>query len=209
MRSFLIRSVAKARVIAQPFARPLGHRCVNVLLIAAGTAALSSRSGVVRADPYRVLPSAVRADVAQRGCRPPRRSDADAFAVARGFFVAAARARTLPNDWAVLCVRGDSAEILVFRGGKSAPDSLAQWARPSRIPDDSGAVQLCEGAIARLRPTVLASIVRDGTLADSGSLSTTERRAPVHDGIVDGDCEGVSVIHYWTGTRWVILPESD
>ena len=156
-----------------------------------------------------MLPSALRDVVARRGCRPPRRSDAEAFAVARGFFFASARARTVPNDWAVLCVRSDSAAILVFRNGASTPDSLPQWARSSPVADDSSGVQLCEGAIARAKPPLLASIVRSGTLADSGSLSSTERRAPAHDGIIDGDCEGVSVVHYWTGGRWVILPGSE
>jgi hypothetical protein len=109
----------------------------------------------------------------------------------------------------VLCVRDDSAEILVFRDKKAAPELLPQWARPSRTPDDSGDAPVCEGAIARLTPPLLASIVRNGTLADGGSLTAAERHAPPHDGIVDGDCEGVAVIHYWTGSRWVILPGSD
>lgn len=196
-------------MIAKPYRSRFGRSCAGVLLIAAGTTAFSVRSRVRQSDPYRVLPSTIRATVTQRGCRPPRRSDADAFAVARGFFFASPRSGLAPNDWAVLCVRADSAEILVFRDKQIAPAALPQWARTSRIPDDSGSVQLCEGAIARLTPPLLASIVRNGTLADSGNLSATERRAPTHDGIVDGDCEGVAVIHYWTGSRWVILPGSD
>jgi hypothetical protein len=196
-------------VIAKPFRSRFGHSCAGVLLIAAGTTALAARPRAPQSDPYRALPSTIRATVTQRGCRPPRRSDADAFAVARGFFFASPRSSVAPNDWAVLCVRSDSAEILVFRDKQTVPEALPQWARTSRIPDDSGSVQLCEGAIARLTPPLLSSIVRNGTLADSGSLNAAERRAPTHDGIVDGDCEGVAVIHYWIGSRWVILPGSD
>jgi hypothetical protein len=195
-------------VIAKPYRSRFGHSCSTALLIAGITAFSPGPRGAHR-DPYRLLPENIHATVAQRGCRPPRRSDADAFAVARGFFFAAPRRGRGPNDWAVLCVRDDSAEILVFRDGKSRPESLPQWARPSRVPDDSGGVQLCEGAISRLTRPLLGSIVRSGMLADRGSLSPTERRAPTHDGIVDGDCEGVAVIHYWTGSRWVILPGSD
>ena len=63
--------------------------------------------------------------------------------------------------------------------------------------------------MSRIEPEVLAPIVRDGSLADVGALDAPERRAPAHDRNLDGDCEGVSVIHYWTGRRWVILPGSD
>jgi len=66
-----------------------------------------------------------------------------------------------------------------------------------------------EGAISRIEPEVLAPIVRNGSRADVGALDATEPRAAAHDGILDRDCEGVSVIHYWTGRRWVILPGSD
>lgn len=196
-------------MIAKPYRGRLGHSFAGVIVIAAATAAFSPPARGRQNDPYRALPAVIRATVGQRGCRPPRRSDADAFAVARGFFFASPHSGVAPNDWAVLCVRDDSAQILVFRDKKPAPESLPQWARPSRIPDDSGDAQVCEGAIARLTPALLASIVRNGTLADSGSLTAAERHAPTHDGIVDGDCEGVAVIHYWTGSRWVILPESD
>ena len=196
-------------MIAKPSARRLGHWCAALSLVAAGTAAISPRVDAVRRDPYRILPGALRDVVGQRGCRPPRRSDAETFAVARGFFFASRRGRMIPNDWAVLCVRADSGALFVFRNGSSTPDSLPQWARPSRVEDDSSGAQLCEGAIARAKPPLLASVVRNGTLADSGSLSSTERRAPTHDGIIDGDCEGVSIVHYWTGGRWVILPGSD
>lgn len=195
-------------MIAKPYRSRLGHSCAGVVGIVAATAAFSPPARVPHSDPYRALPTAIRTIVAQRGCRPPRRSDADAFAVARGFFFASPHSGA-PNDWAVLCVRDDSAEILVFRDKKAAPELLPQWARPSRTPDDSGDAPVCEGAIARLTPPLLASIVRNGTLADGGSLTAAERHAPPHDGIVDGDCEGVAVIHYWTGSRWVILPGSD
>src|SRR5690349_6340642 len=97
-------------VIAKPYARWLGHSSAGLLLIAAGTPAICLRSDALRSDPYRDLPSPIRARVKQRVCRPPRRSYADAFAVARGYFFAAPRSAAAPNDWAVLCVRGDAAE---------------------------------------------------------------------------------------------------
>ena len=54
-----------------------------------------------------------------------------------------------------------------------------------------------EGASSRIEPEILAPIVGNGSLADVGAVDVTERRAPAHDRILDGDCEGVSVIHYW------------
>jgi hypothetical protein len=164
----------------------------------------------IHIDPYAPLPSAIHQAVLRRGCRPPRRSDADSMAVARGHFLAPPRRGARPNDWAVACMRDTAHEVLIFHDGQASPSRvLALWARPANIPNDSGGVELCEGAISRVEPEILAPIVRNGSLADTGTLDATERRAPAHDGILDGDCEGVSVIHYWTGRRWVILPGSD
>jgi len=62
-----------------------------------------------------------------------------------------------------------------------------------------------EGAISRID---LRSLRRSSAMVRSptSARSMLPSGAHLHDGIFDGDCEGVSVIHYWTGRRWVILP---
>lgn len=55
--------------------------------------------------------------------------------------------------------------------------------------------------------------VRDSSgwwyLRDPAPLSAAERAAPLHEAIGEGDCEGLSQLLYWTGTRWVRLPGAD
>jgi hypothetical protein len=113
------------------------------------------------------------------------------------------------RDWAAVCIRGSVREILVFRAGHRTPTVLDLWAQRAHIAVDSG-TEVCDGSITTVSERDIASQISAGQLAkDEDTLTTAERRAPRHDGIVDGDCDGVSVVHYWTGRRWVLLPGSD
>jgi hypothetical protein len=159
-------------------------------------------------DPYASLPASLRTVVVRRGCKPPQRRDADSAAVALGAFFMPP-ARTQQRDWAIVCIHGTEREILVFRGGQPAPTALTLWAQRVHVAIDSG-TEICDGSIARVSGADIASQIGAGQLTTGeDSLTTAERGAPAHDGIVDGDCDGVSVVHYWTGRRWVLLPGSD
>jgi hypothetical protein len=161
-------------------------------------------------DPYATLPAAIRDVVRRRGCRPPRVPDVDSSTVAAGWFFTPRTKDSEPPDLAVACMRKAKNEILIFKGRREkAMTVLGMWATTMSIPSDSTEMA-CDGSISQVEASVIEAEVRDGVLAlGDDSLDVEERRAPAHDGILDGDCDGVSIVHYWTGRRWVALPGGD
>src|SRR5436309_8688931 len=72
---------------------------------------------IVRLAPvsFREPPLAVRRELESRGCRIPQLGPA--FGSHRTSVVSGHFARPRQNDWAVLCSRGDSSQVLLFWGG--------------------------------------------------------------------------------------------
>jgi hypothetical protein len=163
-----------------------------------------------KGDPYASLPAAIRDVVVRRGCHAPHRPDADSVTVVSGSFFQARGNKGASRDLAVMCMRKTKNEILVFRDKREKSlTALELWSGTSTIPGDSGETA-CDGAIGLVRAAEIADDVEAGALAiGDDSLDLAERRTPPHDGIVDGDCDGVSIVHYWTGRRWVSLPGGD
>ena len=159
------------------------------------------------------LPMAVRDTLERRGCLIPQdRGDSTRNTAQGAFFEPGG------NDWAVLCARGDTGQLLVFRGGAGAPAAalptiLAGVPNLSRLPNpfaETGGYG-CLGSIYHEGPQSARKWVVTGVTAEleHTELTAEERRMPVHDAIGDGDCEGLSNLHYWTGKRWVRLPGAD
>lgn len=202
-----MRSIRSGNVFARAVAIT-GATLVGIVTLVAARA--SARSPSARTgDPYTALSAPVRAELERRGCRAPQRRDADRSTVATGVLFDVAR-RAAPQDVAVACMHDSTRVLLVFRGESAmVAAELSLWSTPMRLPTDSGMVETCEGGIWLVGAKEMLPLVRNGQRADDGRLDARERRAAIHDGVLDGDCDGLSVIHYWTGRRWVILPGTD
>lgn len=156
------------------------------------------------ADPYSSLPSAIRTLVTRRGCRAPKfGSEGDVMSVARGSFFAPQGSSGEGRDFAVACIRKGKNEVLVFKNGNEQMLTVLGFF--------GGTMEACgDGSVSLVEAKDIEAEVRVGTIAiGDDSLDVAERQAPVHDGIVDGDCDGLSIVHYWTGRRWVALPGAD
>ena len=169
----------------------------------------------VLTDPTAVstLPRPVRDTLLRRGCRIPQDARNSNDNIIHGSYLGADS-----EDWAVFCASGDTGQILVFRNAAGSPILLPSFVvrvpQLGKLPDPFEAPSLrfgCPGAIFTVGADGMRPVVRAGTLSDpdDGKLTAEERAASVHDGIGDGDCEGLSLLHYWTGTRWVVLPGAD
>ena len=188
------------------------------------TQQLAESAGISEADLRRpvmaepgsigVLPAAVQDTLSKRGCRIPQWPGETARNVAHGAFFGAGS-----DDWAVLCAIGDTGRILVFHGNAGAPATtlrprLASLPQLHRLPDPfaiPGASFGCVGAIFTVDTAAVRSAL--GSAMDeeqnAAPLSAMERKASLHEAIGEGDCEGLSQLLYWTGTRWVRLPGAD
>jgi hypothetical protein len=107
--------------------------------------------------------------------------------------------------------------ILVFPHAGGAPEALTNVGGSVDVdalpnPDNHGAVNGCPPSIFRVAANFLAAGVAEGAIlgdASMDTLSAGERKTPAHDGLGNGDCEGTSNVHYWTGRRWVLFPGGD
>ena len=157
------------------------------------------------------LPQSVRDSLTKRDCRVPQLVTDDSRNVLRGNFMGTGR-----DTWAIWCVdaSGDRPRILLFRDGTAPPlPELETTASGSAHikPYDPTAYRSqrygCFGSI--FRASVAADWASDAILEEGGPLTDAEKKMPPHDGIVDGDCDGTSNVHYWTGKRWILLPGGD
>jgi hypothetical protein len=152
------------------------------------------------------LPQIVRDTLTTRGCTVLQYEGDLTANVVRGAFFGSE-----DGDWAVLCVVRRDARILVFprAGGATAELAIVTGAVPDlNARPTPGAILPygCATAINRVPASALASAVAAGGITGEytqDSLSAGERRSPAHDGINNGDCEGVSNVYYWTGRRWI------
>jgi hypothetical protein len=160
------------------------------------------------------LPQSVRDSLAARRCTVMQSRGELTDNVLRGAFFGVEE-----GDWAVLCVRHGDATILVFPAAGGAIAELetvtGEVPDPTALPRVDASdpfVYGCVTVIMRTPASALKQDVEAGDITGSmtgGALSSQERRAPVHDGILSGDCEGVSNIYYWTGRRWVLFAGGD
>jgi hypothetical protein len=164
-------------------------------------------------DSLSALPAGIRDTLRQRGCRIPQYVGDTTSSIDRGNLLG-----TGGRDWAIWCATTTRSRILVFRDGDLAlvGDLATVAARPPAPdvkydPHADGHGYGCIGGVNLIAGRYIESIVRDGTLArvDGSKLTPEERQDPVRDGILDGECDGASNIHYWTGKRWVLLPGGD
>ena len=125
------------------------------------------------------------------------------MSVARGSFYAPQGSAGEGRDFAVACLRKGADEVLVFKNGNEQMLMVLEFFGGTNATCGDGNISLVEA-------NDMGSVVRDGDVATGDdSLDVAERSAVVHDGIGDGDCDGTSVVHYWTGRRWVTLPGGD
>jgi hypothetical protein len=160
-------------------------------------------------DQIPFLPSQVRDTLIARGCRVSQRVGDFGANIARGTLYGQSQLGI-----AIWCELGGKSRMFVFQDGRAAPDELrlavATLPPEDMKPDGNGLY--CVGGISIIKAKFIMQLVRLGKLADvhpDSVLTREERSAPLHDGIIDGDCDGASNIHYWTGQRWVILPGGD
>ena len=175
--------------------------------------ARAARSVLTPPSTLTQLPRDVRDTLTVRGCKIlQNRGDSTTNVVHGAFF------GTGDGDWAVLCVARAKDVILVFPHGGGAPAALENVAGGTPDvdalpnPDASGAVNGCAPSIFLVTASFLRPQIAEGSIlaeASVDTLSASERKTPAHDGLGNGDCEGVSNIHYWTGRRWVRLAGGD
>ena len=158
------------------------------------------------------MPAGLQTALTLRGCLVPEPPaglprDSAGTAMLAGTIARAALLGPRSREWVVVCAHGEEREMLVY------PDSVTPTREPVAVrrfffrdEGDDG----CEAWFRVVGPTYTAERLADGILSDvDATLTAAERAQPPHDGLVDDACDGASVIHYWTGTRWVLLPGAD
>lgn len=158
---------------------------------------------IVRLSPaaFPELPVAVRQELERRGCRIPQLGPA--FGSRRSNVVSGHFARAGQRDWAVLCSRADTSQVLLFWGGR--PDRVKAWEGRADADWLQGM-----GSAGIQYSQYLA-------VADSASIVTHAREyggplppGPVtHDGLEAGFAEKASAIRYWQRGRWYELQGAD
>lgn len=157
------------------------------------------------------LPPTMRDTLAARGCRIPQWEGDTTANVLRGDFFGQGR-----NAWAIWCVDADGGtpRILVFHDG-----SVSSVGDLEGSPTSSGAHMHAYdakayagqryGCIPDITVFAVSSAMLSGIDATGDTISLADQQMKPHDGILDGDCEGTSNIHYWTGRRWILLAGGD
>jgi hypothetical protein len=158
---------------------------------------------IVRLAPaaFRELPTAVRQELESRGCRIPQLGPA--FGSDRSNVISGHFARPGQRDWAVLCSRGDSSQVLLFWGGQA--DRVEAWAPEA---DATWLQGMGPGGIQYSRYLAVA---------DSAAIARHAReyggplppRPITHDGLEVGFAEKGSAISYWHDGRWYDLQGAD
>jgi hypothetical protein len=145
------------------------------------------------------LPAALRAELTKRGCTIPQPFRASARRnVVSGRFTTGAQ-----KDWAVLCSRGRSSAILVFRDGSAtnvgelAEDADRQYLQ---VMDGRGAI-----GYSRVLSVVTPQRMRQRRLVHDGP----DPRPFDHDGIEDAFEGKASVVWYWFRRDWIRLTGAD
>ncbi|MEP7324828.1 MAG: hypothetical protein ABI836_02670 [Gemmatimonadota bacterium] len=137
------------------------------------------------------LPPIVRVDLEARSCRIPAGEGDSTISAIRGEFQ-----RKGQLDWAVLCVVGQRAQVLVFLDNAGAASDS--------FPSEKGHLLMVA------RPAYIIQHLQwyseDTTLAGK---TDSLRAAVIHDGIEDSNNVCCSTIHYWQSAMWQEYPGSD
>jgi hypothetical protein len=189
----------------------LGLACVvwfslslPTLLIAQSTAEWQAAAQrIVRLPPavFTGVPVSVRTDLEHRGCRIPQLGPA--FGSHLSNLIGGEFARPGQRDWAVLCSRGDSSEILLYWGGRTDQVEVRALAADAASLQSMGPVGI--------------QYSRYLAVADSATIVTHAREyggplppGPItHDGLEVGFAEKASAISYWHNGRWYSLQGAD
>lgn len=144
-------------------------------------------------DDFPNLPQPIRVALKRRGCLIPQPYNAQSPRnVIRGAFIRAGQI-----DWAVLCSRGQTSAILIFRNGSTTSvDEIERF-------DDSLRLQVVgPQQIGYSREIMVASI---DNMRRHNPRGGTAPDVFTHAGIEDTFLEKASIIWYWDGDRWLQL----
>jgi hypothetical protein len=164
------------------------------------------------------VPVTVRTQLEARQCLIPiaHAGTGATPAVIRGAFH-----RIEDQDWAILCSRsadGKARRSTLFVFGKIhgwRADSVGASMRDRPFPGFTAADSaLPHHALDWLVSVANRSLIPEALRSCPQSVpecpTQGERRAPLHDGILQGErSDGATSIYYWTGRRWVELPGGD
>jgi len=155
---------------------------------------------IVRLDPTRFseLPGNIINELKARGCRIPQAYGFDkVHNVIKGGFAA-----RYQQDWAVLCSKGGSSEILIFWGGPARCSS-----RLRRSEDRHWLQVVATGKIGYSRAIDTAG--RDQILSYYEAIGGPAPPPIKHEGIDDAFVGKASVIHYCNQGKWIELTGMD
>jgi hypothetical protein len=158
---------------------------------------------IVRLTPsaFPELPVVVRHELERRNCRIPQLGPA--FGSQRSNVVSGHFARPGQRDWAVLCSRSDSSQVLLFWNGRTT--DVKAW---EPTADGSWLQSMGPGGIQYSQHLAVA---------DSAAIVTYAREyggqlppGPItHDGLEMGFAAKASSIAYWFNGRWYTLQGAD
>ncbi len=155
---------------------------------------------IVRLDPtgFSELPGNIINELKMRGCRIPQAYGFDKpHNVIRGEFAAKHQ-----QDWAVLCSKGGSSEILIFWGG---PVRCSSGLRKSQ--DRHWLQVVTKGKISYSR--AIDSVGGDQILSYYEAFGSPTPPPIKHEGIDDAFVGKASVIHYCNQGKWIELTGMD
>jgi hypothetical protein len=157
---------------------------------------------IVRLTPtaFPELPVAVRQELQRRNCRIPQVGPA--FRSKRSNVISGHFARAGQRDWAVLCSRTDSSQVLLFWNGRNdvkawEPTADVGWLQ-SMGP---GGIQYSQYLAVADSASILAHAREFGGQLPPGPIT--------HDGLEMGFAEKSSNIAYWFNGRWYTLQGAD
>jgi hypothetical protein len=165
------------------------------------------------------VPELVRTKLGARHCLIPigEQGDEGRPSVIRGAFY---RTRD-PGDWAILCSRPANGEarrstLIVFGESNGwRADSVGVTMPDHPFPvfsaeDSSRTDHGLDWSIAVAGVALIPRALRECPQRMPECPTHDERRAAMHDGILQGErSDGATTIFYWTGRRWVELPGGD
>jgi hypothetical protein len=165
----------------------------------------SAAERIVRLAPvsFRELPLAVRRELESRGCRIPQLGPA--FGSHRSNVVSGHFGRPGQRDWAVLCSRGDSSQVLLFWDGRA--DRVEAW---ELEPDAASLQSMGPEGIQYSRYLAVADSAAIARYArDYGGAGPLPLGPITHDGLEVGFAGKGSEIRYWHKGRWYGLQGAD
>ena len=173
-------------VVPRPSCRPSGVAIAALMFGTFVTASLRQMP-TTRAD---AVPETVQRVLDNVGCRRPQGTSVRT--ITRGHFVRASQ-----DDWAALCISGQSSFIYVVWGGTVQCPSTLATKRNKATDAPAGFVR----TLGTLGPDAIGTALQ--------SEEKTRKIKIDHDGIEDAAGGSASTIHYCLNRSWVSLPRAD